>query len=59
MFSCWVVKTKSVAVEYVKKYESFEETSLMWGYGLQFIEGYAIIQLYEKNKNSKNKNYKS
>ena len=31
----------------------------MWGYGLQFIEGYAIIQLYEKNKNSKNKNSKS
>ena len=59
MFSCWVVKTKSAAVEYVKKYESFEETSLMWGYGLQFIEGYVIIQPYEKNKNSKNKNSKS
>ena len=43
MFSCWVVKTKSVAVEYVKKYESFQETSLMWGYGLQYIGGYVIF----------------
>ena len=31
----------------------------MWGYGLQYIGGYAILQQYKKNKNSKNKNSKS
>ena len=30
----WQNKTKSIAVKYVKKYESLEETSLIWGYGL-------------------------
>ena len=35
MFSCWVDQTRSLAVKYVKKYEIFEETSLMWGYGLR------------------------
>ena len=29
MFSWWVVKAKPFAVKYVKKYESFEGTSLM------------------------------
>ena len=28
MFSCWVVKTKPIAVKYVKN-ESFKETTLM------------------------------
>ena len=50
MVSCWVVKTKSIAVKYVKKYESFEETSLMWDYGLQYIRGYVMLQLYKKKK---------
>ena len=29
MFSCWAVSTKPIAVKYVKKYESFQETSLI------------------------------
>ena len=60
MFSCWVFKTKSkpIAVKYVKKYKSLEETSLMWGYGLQFFGGIchnSAIQK-KKKKNYKNKN---
>ena len=31
----------------------------MWAYGLQYIGGYVILQLYKKNKNSKNKKSKS
>ena len=59
VFCGWVVKTKPIAVKYVKKYENFKETSAMWSYGLQYIGRYIILHLYKKNKNSKNKNSKS
>ena len=56
-FFWWVVKTKPIADKYVKKYERFEQSSLMPVkenfYGLHYIGGYVILQLYKKNKNSK------
>ena len=44
MFSCWVVKINPAAVKYVKKYNVSEREL----YGLQYIGGYVILQLYKK-----------
>ena len=56
MFSCWAVSTKPIAIKYVKKYESFEETFLM-----SVKENFMICSTlgdmsylsYLKNKNSR------
>ena len=49
MFYCWVVKTKPIVVSQIcqkiwKLWQpSFEESSLMWSYGLQYLGGYVIL----------------
>ena len=62
MFSCWVVKTKPIAVKYVKNMKALiawlwgiltimrcpSTSTVMWGYSLQYLKRYVILQLYKK-----------
>ena len=54
IFSCWVVKTKPITVKYVKNMKALITSHylvlvlVMWGYGLQYLGGYVILQLYKK-----------
>ena len=56
IFSCWVVKTKPITVKYVKNMKALITSHylvlvlVMWGYGLQYLGGYVILQLYGKKK---------
>ena len=55
MFSCWAFSTKPIAVKYVKKYESFEESlmSVRENFMIFSTMGGMSYLSYLKNKNFK------